>query len=208
MSHSTQGPVTGFRDQERGATALLIIDMIGPMDFEGVEEMAGALDAACDTISRLRDGAHAAKAPVIYVNDNFGEWHSEASRLVDAAIKPGGIGRSLAERLRPTADDFFIIKPQFSGFYATNLPVLLPKLGVSRLVLTGVAADICVLFTAADAHMRDYDLWAPADALVARTEERKSWALEIMRQSMRAETRGVGEYSLDQWLADKDAREG
>ena len=82
MSEPTKGPVTGFRDQERGSTALLIIDMIGPMDFEGVDEMADALDAAGDAIAHLRDSAHAAKAPVIYVNDNFGEWHSERSRLV------------------------------------------------------------------------------------------------------------------------------
>jgi nicotinamidase-related amidase len=103
-------------------------------------------------ILKLRDQADADEVPVIYVNDNFGEWHSQKSRLVDRAH--GG----LASELAPRENDYFIIKPQFSAFYATNLPVLLPKLGVRRLVLTGVATDICVLFTAADAHMRDYAL--------------------------------------------------
>ena len=63
----------------------------------------------------------------------------------------------MAERLRPDDNDYFVIKPQFSGFYSTNLPVLLPKLGVDRLILTGVATDICVLFTAGDAHMREIE---------------------------------------------------
>jgi nicotinamidase-related amidase len=54
--------------------------------------------------------------------------------------------RDILSRLEPHADDFFVIKPQFSGFYATNLPVLLPKLGVTRLILTGISTDICVLF--------------------------------------------------------------
>lgn len=207
MSDTLEAPVTGFRDRERGQTALVLIDMIGPMSFAGADDLAGPLLRAAETVEGLCAAARKAELPVIYVNDNFGEWHSEASRLVDRAIEAGGLAREIAERLRPGPADFFVIKPQFSGFYATNLPVLLPKLGVSRLILTGLAADICVLFTAADAHMRDYDLWAPADAVVANSADRKDWALEIMRQSMHAETRPVAEYSLDQWLADKEARE-
>jgi nicotinamidase-related amidase len=74
---------------------------------------------------------------------------------------PTGRGGAIVRKLAPRGNDYFVIKPQFSGFYATNLPVLLPKLGVSRLILTGIAADICVLFTAAHAHMRAYDLWVP-----------------------------------------------
>ena len=107
----------------------------------------------------------------------------------------------ISERLRPREDDFFIIKPQFSGFYATNLPVLLPKLGVTRLVLTGIATDICVLFTAADAHMRDYALWVPEDAVAAASDERSRWALEIMNNSMGAQTTPTSELSLDEWIS-------
>ncbi|WP_260929178.1 cysteine hydrolase family protein [Novosphingobium sp. 9] len=73
------------------------------------------------------------------------------------------------ELLQPAPADYFIIKPQFSAFYATNLPVLLPQLGASKLVLSGIATDICVLFTAADAHMRDYDLWVPSECGRCRT---------------------------------------
>jgi nicotinamidase-related amidase len=107
---------------------------------------------------------------------------------------------SLPASKTPDDDDYFVIKPQFSGFYATNLQVLLPKLGVRRLILTGIAADICVLFTAADAHMRAYDLWIPRDAVASEDDRRADWALDIMRNSMEAETRATTDISLQTWL--------
>ena len=95
---------------------------------------------------------------------------------------------AVAAKLAPEPNDYFIIKPQFSGFYSTNLPVLLPKLGVSRLVLTGIATDICILFTAADAHMRDYALWIPEDCVAAQEDRSGASALAIMCQTMGAKT--------------------
>ncbi|WP_174274036.1 cysteine hydrolase family protein [Sphingomonas bacterium] len=200
-------PRAPFRDAERGGTALLIIDMISPFDFSGAEALLPELARAAGRIAALREAAARADVPVIYVNDNFGEWHSEASRLYERAAEEGSRGREIATLLKPDARDYFIIKPQFSGFYSTNLPVLLPKLGVSRLILTGLAADICVLFTAADAHMRDYALWVPEDTVVAHEPERCRWALEIMRHSMRAETRASDAYPLDAWLEAGQATE-
>jgi len=197
-SNPAQGRATApFRDAPRGNTALLILDMITDMDFRGAGSMLRDTEHASRTILKLRDAADKARLPVIYVNDNFGEWHSDQSRLVERAIEKGS---QVARALRPRADDYFIIKPQFSGFYATNLPVLLPKLGVDRLILAGTATDICVLFTAADAHMRDYALWAPADTNIAEADDRHRWALEIMAQSMGAETEPTCRLSVPDWL--------
>lgn len=192
-------PTAPFRDAPRGRTALVLIDLVTEHDFDGAQDMRPEAARAADAVLALRDQADAADLPVIYVNDNFGEWHSERSRLVERALH--GPCAAFVERLQPRERDYFIIKPQFSGFYATNLPVLLPKLGVSRLVLTGIAADICVLFTAGDAHMRDYKLWVPADAVASRTPERRDWALEIMRQAMGAETASTAELELADWAA-------
>lgn len=186
-----------------GHTALLIIDMINEMSFEGAEALKGPAAEAAGAIARLRDEADAAGVPTVYVNDNFGEWHSERGRLIDRCLANGDVA-DIVRALTPRTDDYFVIKPQFSGFYSTNLPVLLPKLGVSRLILTGVAADICVLFTAADAHMRDYALWVPSDAVAGEHAQRTSWALEIMRNSMAAETAPTAQLSLAEWLADAD----
>jgi len=198
-SSKAKGAVAPYRDSPRGNTALVILDMISEMDFAGASTMLRDVEIAARTILKLRDAADEARLPVIYVNDNFGEWHSERYRLVERALASKG-GHAFVARLAPRDGDYFIIKPQFSGFYATNLPVLLPKLGVDRLVLTGMAADICVLFTAADAHMRDYQLWIPEDAVAAESAERRRWALEIMKQSMGAETRATTRLKLPTWV--------
>lgn len=193
-------PTTGTSDQPRGRTALLIIDMINPMDFEGAEAIGGSAQQAAGHIAALADQARAASVPVIYVNDNFGQWHSERSRLVEHSRAASAAGASLVSRLGPLEDDYFIIKPMHSGFYSTNLPVLLPKLGASRLILTGMAADNCVLFTAADAHMRDYELWVPADCIAAETPARRDAALATLVNAMSARVEGTDSLSLQNWL--------
>lgn len=199
MTSSAQQP--GDVDRSPQRVAVLLIDFINTMDFEGAEPLRTSATAAADPVLRLREQADALEAPVVYVNDNYGLWNSERSMIVEHCTKEDGPARELVERLGPRPDDFFIIKPALSGFYSTSLPVLLPKLGVSRLVLTGVAADICVLFTAADAHMRDYDLWIPSDAVGSEGDDRTAWALDIMRKSMGAETRPTRELTLERWLA-------
>ncbi|MEG8223272.1 cysteine hydrolase [Sphingomonas sp. HH69] len=177
---------------------MLILDMVNCFDFEGAEDLLSHAISAAHRINQLRQEFRQRGWPVVYVNDNFGEWRSEASELVARALERDN---PVTELLKPARDEYFIIKPRFSGFYATNLPVLLPKLGVSKLVLGGVATDICVLFTAADAHMREYDLWVPKDAVAAENDERGRWALEIMVQSMGAETAKTSQMSVNEWLS-------
>jgi len=190
-------PLAPRHDRRAGRVALLMIDLINDFSFPGGKALHDRVAGALDAILKLRDAVEAAGGVTIYVNDNFGEWHSDQSRLVERAIEKGSV---VARELRPRGDDYFIIKPQFSGFYATNLQVLLPKLGADRLILAGTATDICVLFTAADAHMRDYDLWVPSDVCVAEADDRHRWALEIMAQSMGAETEPTSRLGVAEWL--------
>jgi nicotinamidase-related amidase len=182
--------------------ALLIVDVINRFDFERGDELKANAARIVEPVLALRAAMDAAEAPVIYVNDNFGEWHSEKSRLVETAVERGG---EMVRRLVPRDGDYFVLKPQLSGFYATNLPVLLPKLGVSRLVLAGVATDMCVLFTAGDAHMRDYSLWVPADVVAAFSDAGSANALEIMRARLGAEVRPTAELDLAGWIASLEA---
>jgi len=203
MADATSEPTAPFRDSGRGGVALLVIDLVNRFDFEGGDRLKTAAEKIVDPILRLRAALDAADAPVIYVNDNFGEWHSEKAKLVERARANAP---DFVHRIEPREQDYFVIKPQLSGFYATNLPLLLPKLGVSRLVLTGVATDLCVLFTAGDAHMRDYALWVPADAVAAGSASRTEAALEIMRDRLGAETRPSSELDLAGWIASLDTR--
>jgi nicotinamidase-related amidase len=182
-------------------TALLIIDMINDLDFADGAAMFPHAREATEPILALCRSARTAGVPIVYVNDNYGQWHSERSLIVQHCSREGALGREIVELLEPEDDDYFVIKPQFSGFYSTNLPALSPRLGAQRLILTGVAADICVLFTAADAHMREYDLWVPHNCVASSDPNRTLWALEIMKNSMKAETRATSELQLANWLA-------
>ena len=181
-------------------TALLIIDMINDLEFaEGAALFPQARECTAPIRALSRAARHSG-VPIVYVNDNYGHWHSERSLIVEHCSREGALGRDLVEQLKPEENDFFVIKPQFSGFYSTNLPALLPRLGAQRLILTGMAADICVLFTAADAHMREYDLWVPSDCVASFDPERTRWALDIMKNSMNAETRATSELGFDEFL--------
>ncbi|MCW1432203.1 cysteine hydrolase family protein [Novosphingobium sp. JCM 18896] len=192
-----KAPLAPARDHDCGRSALLIIDMINCFDFPGAEKVQAKAIFVAEAILGIRAAFERRGQPVIYVNDNFGEWHSERSRLVERALSHPN---PVVEKLQPRDEDYFVLKPQFSGFYATNLPVLLPKLGVDRLVLTGIATDICVLFTAADAHMRDYPLWVPRNAVAAETAKHDQWALSIMEKSMAAQTASTQDLDVETWL--------
>jgi nicotinamidase-related amidase len=181
-----------------GHAAILVIDILNTFDFEGGDTLKDAVEDMVESITSLRREAKVNDVPVIYVNDNYARWHDEPSDLIDWVAQ--GKGGDIVAALKPGADDYFVIKPESSGFYATTLPALLPRLGVSRLILVGVAVDICVLFTAADAHMREYDLWVPADAVASQHQERAHWALDMMANGMNADIRPTSDLALSDWL--------
>ncbi|MDR6851785.1 nicotinamidase-related amidase [Sphingomonas sp. BE123] len=174
---------------------MLIIDMINQFDFDDAASARQQLIDVVPRIRALRDAADRAQSPVVYINDNFGEWHSERSRLIARVEDHEEIAPIL-----PRPSDYFVIKPQFSGFYATNLPVLLPKLGVNRLILSGIATEMCVFVTAADAHMRDYRLWVPGDAVVSVCPSHGRAALEIMQHSMGAQIVPSTDQNVSCWF--------
>ena len=187
-------------DKPKPDAALLLIDVINDLASDQIDDLPRHARSIIDPILTLREQADAAGLPTIYVNDNFGDWHRDANAIVEHCHGQGGEVAAMIDRLRPRDRDFFVVKPRFSGFYATSLPVLLPRFGVTRLILAGIAADICVMFTAADAHMREYDLWVPTDAVASNRAEHRDWALGIMAKSMSAETRSTAELRLRDWL--------
>jgi nicotinamidase-related amidase len=170
-------------------TALLIIDMISDFEFEdGARLLRGALPAA-RAIARLKKRARAANVPVIYVNDNFGQWRSDFRQLLQRCLNDGVAGEPVARLLAPDAEDYFVLKPANSGFFATPLEALLKLMGVKKLVLTGVAADHCILFTAADAYVRNYALIIPGDCVAAVNPQHTKISLPYFKRVMKADVR-------------------
>jgi len=123
------------------------------------------------------------------VNDNFGRWQSDFRAQYRKCASESSLGSPVARLLQPAHDDYFVLKPKHSAFYSTSLETLLRYLGARRLILTGFAADICVLFTANDAYMRDFELIVPSDCVAAETAVAKRRACDQMKRFLRADIR-------------------
>src|SRR5688500_2994715 len=136
--------------------ALLLIDVINDLEFENNRMLVKHSRRLANRIAALKKRARAARIPVIYVNDNFGKWQSDFNKQVEHCLNDDVPGQTLAERLRPEPDDYFVLKPKHSGFFSTTLDTVLRYLGAHTLILTGIAGDRCVLFTANDAFLREY----------------------------------------------------
>ena len=177
-------------------TCLLIIDMINTFEFPGADAMFPGIIAMADRIAQLKQRADDAGVSVIYLNDNFGKWRHDFGALIAQCVKGPCQGRPLAERLLPTERDYFVLKPKHSGFYGTPLELLLRFLGARHLILTGVAGDNCVLYTAADGYMRDFTLSVPADCVISLEPETNREALRHMQTNLKADVRPSQEISF------------
>ncbi len=171
------------------SVVLILIDLINDFEFAGADPMFKNTLAIAQTIAQLKKNAKAAGIPVIYVNDNFGKWQSDFRKLVDHCLEDNVKGTPIARLLRPDERDYFVLKPKHSAFYSTSLDLLLRYLKANTLILTGIAGNICVLFTASDAYMRDFNLLVPQDCIASETEADNQHALAYMAKVLKADTR-------------------
>src|ERR1700726_1348356 len=163
---------------DKSDVALLLIDVINDLEFPEGDQLLGFALSMAHRIAPLKRRARREGVPVIYVNDNFGRWRSDFNAQVEHCLKDGMRGKPVVELLRPGEDDYFVLKPKHSGFFSTTLDTLLEYLGTRAVVLAGVAANICVLFTANDAYMRDLHVMVPSDCVISNTAQENDHALQ------------------------------
>lgn len=165
----------------RSTKALLIIDVINDLEFPGGEKVEPWARKMAAKLSPVIRAARKAKVPVIYANDNFGRWREDFDEVFKHATRPRARGGAIATRLKPGRSDFFILKPRHSAFYATSLIALLDHLDTKHLILAGIATNLCVLFTAHDAHMRHFKLTVLSDCCAAESDEDHNIALSQLK---------------------------
>lgn len=175
--------------KERPGQALILIDVINDFDFPRAEQLLRYALPASRKIATLKGRAKRSRVPVIYANDNFGRWRSDFRQQIEHCIAEDRPGRTIVELLKPDEDDYFVLKPMHSAFFSTTLEVLLERLQIQRLVLTGFAADICVLYTANDAYMRDFKVAVPSDCVASETKRQCRFALDHIADRLKADTR-------------------
>lgn len=183
---------------DKSSAALLLIDVINDLEFDGGDELLKHALPMAERIAALKRRTQQLGIPSVYVNDNFGKWQSDFRKLLAHCLEDGVRGESVVRLLRPEADDYFVLKPKHSGFFSTTLDVLLEYLQVKNLILTGMSGDVCVLFTANDAYMRDYHLIIPADCVASIDEQENRRMLSHMERVLKADTRPSTKLLLEQ----------
>jgi len=173
---------------DKNKIALLLIDVINDFDFPEADQLLRDARPMAKKLLRLKRRVQKAGIPVIYVNDNFGRWKSDFRRTVEHCSR-NGRGSELVKMLRPEENDYFVLKPKHSGFFSTTLETLLRYLETQVLILTGIAGNFCVLFTANDAYMRDFNLFVPSDCTVSNAKQENDSALRLMKRFLKADTR-------------------
>jgi len=171
---------------DQSAVALVLIDVINDFEFDtGAELLEHALPIA-ERLGALKRRCREAKIPAIYVNDNFGRWRSDQRSLIEHCLEDGVRGEPFVRKLLPNEQDYFVLKPKHSGFYSTTLDTLLDYLSVRTLILTGLTGDYCVLFTASDAFLRDFNIVVPSDCVASADEDENEHALRHMQRVLDA----------------------
>lgn len=174
------------RKRHSTKTALLILDMVSEFNYPDGEHIVRAALKAAPNIARLRQRAHAAGVPVIYVNDTAGKWESDQKAFIQRCLQPDSRGRKIAELIAPESHDYFMFKPRHSAFFGTPLHTLLTRLKIRRLVAAGITSHQCVLFTAMDAHVREFELVIPSDCIGAADAADTRHALYIFSHALMA----------------------
>ncbi|MFJ3613299.1 isochorismatase family cysteine hydrolase [Streptomyces hydrogenans] len=162
--------------------ALVVIDMLNTYEHEDADRLVPSVTAAVPAISRLLRRARATGAPVVYANDNFGQWRSHHGEILDLAL--AGRRPDLVEPVRPDDEAMFVVKARHSVFYETPLAHLLRSLDVTELVLTGQVTEQCVLYSALDAHIRHLRVTVPRDAVAHIHEDLAGAALRMIERNM------------------------
>jgi nicotinamidase-related amidase len=188
---------------DHSEVALLLIDVINDMDFAEADQLLRYAPAAARRIAELKHRARQSGIPAIYCNDNFGKWRSNFKAQLKHCLRAESKGQPIAELLQPDAEDYFVLKPKHSAFYSTTLDTLLRYLRAETLILTGFATNICVLFTASDAYMRDFELIIPRDCVASNTVEENHHTLTQMEKILKADTRPSDQLDLHQLVAER-----
>jgi nicotinamidase-related amidase len=176
--------------------ALVVIDMINTYDHEDAERLRESAEKVVPVLHELVARARAADAPVIYVNDNFGQWRSDQDALVEDAL--AGEHASLVEPIVPDENALFVVKARHSIFYETPLEYLLRSQEIDEIVLTGQATEQCVLYSALDAHIRHIPVVVPREAVAHIHEDLAEAALRMMQVNMDAEVVAADEVRFDE----------
>ncbi|WP_442597309.1 isochorismatase family cysteine hydrolase [Neobacillus sp. D3-1R] len=166
-------------------TALIIIDIMNPFEFEHGRTLAEKTLQILLPLQQLKAYFKQNRLPIIYVNDHFNLWQANLEKIIQHC--QNDLNQTILHKLKPSEEDYFLIKPKHSAFFGTALHTLLHQLKVETLVLAGIAGNICVLFSAVDAYMREFKLKVPSNCIASVDDQDQKYALTMMKNVLKAD---------------------
>lgn len=167
------------------SAGLIVIDMLNRYEHADADRLVSSVRDVLPAVQALTAEARQRDVPIVYVNDNYGDWSAGPGELCEQALQ--GPHRALVEPVLPPSGAAFVTKARHSIFYETSLEYLLRSKGVERLILTGQVTEQCVLYSALDAYVRHYHVTVPQDAVAHIHRDLADAALKLMKRNMHAQ---------------------
>jgi nicotinamidase-related amidase len=175
-------------------SALIVVDMLNEYDHEDAEVLVESVRDVLPAMRGLVERATQEGTPVVYVNDNFGDWGAGRPEIVQRAV--AGKAADLVEPIAPADGTWFISKARHSIFYETQLEYLLREQAIERVVLVGQVTEQCILYSALDAYVRHFAVAVPCDAVAGIHPDLADAALRMMQRNMRADVSPAADTDL------------
>lgn len=161
-------------------TAFVIVDMLNDFVKEGGSLVVPGAVNIIPNIKRRLDDARSQDMPVIYLTDAHRPDDPEFEMWPLHSVS-GTWGAQVIDELKSQPEDYVIPKRRYSGFFGTQLELILRELSIDTLIITGVLTNICVFFTAIHAKALAYRVIVPRDSVASTSKEDHDWALHQMK---------------------------
>jgi nicotinamidase-related amidase len=142
--------------------AILVVDMLNDFVYGALTCERGK--AIVSSTAQLLDAARKAGVPVIFCNDAHRKGIDRELIIWGDHAIAGTPGAEVIPELNLNENDYVVPKRRYSGFFQTDLDILLKELGVQTVVMTGLHTHMCVRHTSADAYSLGYDVVVAKEA--------------------------------------------
>ena len=179
-------------DLMHGKTVLVQIDLQNDFLHPDGHYSRNGIDIAhmrraIEPIARLTGEARRRGVPVVWTRhgtkgaEDGGPFMKLRPFLRDGGLRQNTWGYEILDALSPHPDDWYVEKTRLSGFFATNLDVILRGLKAETVIFTGVLTNQCVAATSKDASFRDYMPIVVEDCTGTTLPNLHDPAIEMMR---------------------------
>lgn len=177
-----------FPDMTPANTALVIVDMQHDFLDDGAPCKVEDGRRIVPALERLLKECRTLRVPVVHVHTVWRKDGADVPPFTTSAeflkrgLREGEPGTQIISELKPLPTEGVVTKKRYSGFYLTDLELHLRSLGVTYMVVGGVATNFCVRATVQDACYRDFVPVVVSDCVTSDTQKEHEQSLEDIQK--------------------------